>query len=54
VAGAPERTEEARPDDPALARDQRRDRGDVVGVHRVPETQEQAESEGGDKRRIHG
>ena len=38
VAGAPERAEETGPDEPALARDQRRDRRHVVGVESVPET----------------
>ena len=54
VAGAPERAEEARPGEAALARDQRRDRRDVIGVEGVPETEGEAEAERGDQRDVHG
>ena len=49
VPGAPERAEDAGSDDTALSGHQRRDRGDVVGVERVAEPEEQPEPEGGDQ-----
>ncbi len=54
VAGAPERAEEARPGEAALARDHRRDGRHVIGVEGVPEPQGEAEAERGDQRDVHG